>query len=550
MLAAYNSKAQSPLLPPVVAHDITVDQQVALEERADDYPGVHVIELTIRSYPAADQFGDAGLAAQVLGYVGSIPADQLSRLEKKGYQPGDTIGLDGVEAAYESVLRGQAERVTVNVDPRGPTGWRAREGRTGPGRPDRATHDRRAHPVRGRTRAYRKASTAARQLPPDPTSGLKLTAPAGAVVVLDAQDGSVVAMASNPSYPLKWWVGGISQANYNFLTNAGSNYPLLNRATEGQYAPGSAFKLVTALAMTKYNMRSVYETYNDQGSVTIRGTTYQNDESANNGSVNLQRAITVSSDTYFYTLGFKFWQAYDGGDLNTGLGLQTEAKQLGFGAPTGFDLAEASGRVPDPTWKKNFAKLLYADPVKVQQNSIWYPADQILYAVGQGDGLVTPLQLANAYATFANDGTLLTPHVAMAIENPTSKQVKPVAPVPHGHVVFDEFTRQIMESGFKGVVQDPAGTAYGAFQGFDFAKMSVVGKTGTAQVNGKGPTSVFASYFPADAPKYVVLALVEQGGHGAATVAPIVRRVIEAIMDPASATKPDVPIGTSAKATH
>jgi len=170
-------------------------------------------------------------------------------------------------------------------------------------------------------------------------------------------------------------------------------------------------------------------------------------------------------------------------------------------------------------------------------------------AVGQGDVLVTPLQLADAYAAFANGGTLVTPHVGMSIINSTThKVIKNVAPPPRAHLGFDPTTYGQMLQGFESVVSDPKGTAYAAFQGFPLNQIPVAGKTGTAQVAGKGPTSVFASFFPANAPKYVVVVFVEQGGYGADTAAPIARRIIESIVNPAAGSGPGViPLPTTGR---
>jgi penicillin-binding protein 2 len=167
---------------------------------------------------------------------------------------------------------------------------------------------------------------------------------------------------------------------------------------------------------------------------------------------------------------------------------------------------------------------------------VWYPGDEVHLAVGQGDVLVTPIQLANAYATFANNGTLLTPHVGLTVKDANGHVVRTIAPKPRGTVPLDPTVRDQMLLGFKNVVQSqrPTGTAYTAFTNFPFASVpgGVAGKTGSAQVAGKGPTSLFASFFPADDPRYVVLAAVEEGGYGADIAAPIVRQVIEHILNP------------------
>jgi len=234
---------------------------------------------------------------------------------------------------------------------------------------------------------------------------------------------------------------------------------------------------------------------------------------------------------YFYTGAWTFWNVWQM-DKQRGLGIQNVAAQFGFGKPTGVELSEATGRIPDPAWKTAFAKANYKTAEAVRQNSIWYPADNIHAAVGQGDDFVTPLQLANAYATFANGfsthvGTVWTPHLDQTVIDPMTKRVvQNYTPKARGTVNFGD-AYPAMAAGFRGVVNDPKGTAYDAFRGLIFPAVS--GKTGTADVTGKGATSLFASYFPSDNPDYAVVALVEQGGHGAQIAAPIVRQIVENI---------------------
>jgi penicillin-binding protein 2 len=268
----YDSNRQSPLVPAIIAVRIPVEQQIAIREHRDDYPGVNVIELTIRRYPYD------GLASQVLGYVGEIGADQLKPLKAKGYQAGDLIGRDGVEAAYESVLRGRPRRLTVQIDPTGK--------QIGPpvsvdpgtvGDNVRLTIDIKVQ--KAAENALAEGILAARTQP-DITvknSYATLKSTGGAVVVLNVHDGSVVAMASNPTYPLSWWVGGISTDRYALLNDAGAQNPLLNRATEGQYAPGSTFKLVPAIALNQYHVLGASQYVTDSGSVRIGGTIFEND---------------------------------------------------------------------------------------------------------------------------------------------------------------------------------------------------------------------------------------------------------------------------------
>jgi penicillin-binding protein 2 len=539
LLSAYNDLRQSPLKPAILASGIDNDTRLSILVHQDQYPGVGIEQLWQRQYPAAVKYNFDTFAAQVLGYVGEINGDELKKMKRSGYQPGDLIGQSGVEKAYESVLRGVPEIDRIPVDPTGRQIGPAivvQQGRPG----DDVYLAMDADVQNAAEVSLRDGLAYARTLPSDPNhpnTSPRNAAPGGAVVVLNARDGSVVAMASNPAVPPSKWVGGMKQSDLDGYLHDPTN-PLLNRATAGQYAPGSTFKLVTSLAETRFNLRTVYTPFDDSGCVHLHSGNFCNDNNTSNGTVALSKALTVSSDTYFYTAGDMFWSDWKNGDAVTGNGLQTQAHDLGFGAKTGIEIDEAPGRIPDPAWKAAFAKVLYKDPVKRQENQDWLPGDDISLAVGQKDVLVTPLQLADAYSTFANGGTEWTPHLAAIVKDPiTGKVVKTVAPKSHGTLSFDPLVHDQMLQGFMGAVQQSNGTAYQAFQNFPFSTIpgGVAGKTGTAQVtdlqgNSLAPTSVFVSFFPAAAPQYVVMSLVEQGGHGAAVAAPIVRQVIENIL--------------------
>jgi penicillin-binding protein 2 len=530
--ANYDSVRQSPLKPAVVALNVPLPKQLAIREHSEDYPGVNVAELTVR------QYSYDGLASQLLGYLGEVDAldpKQYKALKKRGYQPGDLIGRDGVEAAYESVLRGKPTLETVQVDPTGKQVGPPISVQPGEvGNNVKLSIDIDWQRAAEKALAEGIAAARTKQDPANTATGYHLLNPTGgAVVAMDVHTGAVVAMASNPTYPLSVWTGGISSNAFSVLTNPGANTPLLNRATEGLYAPGSTFKLVPSVALNKYGLFGASQYFDDQGSIPIGDRVFHNDNGAINGSVNLAGALTVSSDVYFYNAGNLFWQHWYAGDQQTGLGIQQVASQLGFGHLTGVELNEAAGRIPDPAWKKAFSYAINKTPQAQQENSLWNPGDNVNAAIGQGDDVVTPLQLADAYGMFANaatnndTGTLWTPHVAEEVIDPmTKKVVRVIRPKARGTITIDPFTYSQIAAGFSGAVHDTRGTAYQAFHGLF---VNVAGKTGTAQVVGKGPTSLFASYFPADNPQYVVVAVVEQGGHGAETAAPIVRQVIEAI---------------------
>src|SRR2546423_1515972 len=357
---SFDSPRQSPLLPAIVALNIEQDKRLAILEHQDDYPGVHVQLLTVREYPAARELNDPTLAAQVLGYVGEIDGEQLKTLKRKGYQAGALIGRDGVEAAYESVLRGVPKIETVQLDPYAKQVGPATVVQNGAvGNDVVLTID--AGLQRTAEQSLQAGMDAARRHQNvdvrDHYETLK--APAGAVVVLDVKDGSVLAMASNPAVPPDRWGGGISQADFHRLNDPVNHFPLANPATPGQDAPGSTFKVVSSLAMNRFGVRPYNVYYNDTGSVHIGNEDFLNDKRRANGSVSLWQALTVSSDTYFYTAGDAFWHIWNQGDPGRGLGLQQQARDLGFDKTTGIEINEQPCRIPNPEWKQTFANAYY-----------------------------------------------------------------------------------------------------------------------------------------------------------------------------------------------
>ena len=525
LLSQYESDRQSLLEPAIVALDVKQPDRLEILQDPQNFPGVHVKALTVREYPQGD------LAAQVLGYVGEVPSADLSRLKKLHYDSGDDIGLAGAESAFESQLRGKPRRETIFVDPTGQqVGEPVKIDQGAVGNNVYLTID--AKVQRAAEKALGEGILGARGLQnTDIKTGLVYyTAPAGAVVVLDAQDGSVVALASNPTYSLNNWVGGISKKNYAAITDPGSNFPLVDRATQGLYAPGSTFKLVSSLAMANDGIRGIGDYYNDVGKVTIGNSTFHNAKDEQFGPVNLQQALTVSSDAYFYTVGNEFWKVWANGDKQRGLGIQREARALGFGAPTGIELDETNGRIPDPTWKSAYAHANYKSAKEQKDNSQWYPADDIFSAVGQGAVVVTPLQLANAYAAFANGGTLWHPRIEDRVVDARGRVVMTAQKKAIRHIALDPNVSGTIMAGLQGAIDLPKGTANAAFQGFPLAQFPIAGKTGTAQVSGKGDTSLFAAIFVANGKQYVAVAVVEQAGFGAQTAAPIVRNVIESMI--------------------
>jgi penicillin-binding protein 2 len=375
---------------------------------------------------------------------------------------------------------------------------------------------------------------------------------AGAVVALDPNDGSVVAMASNPTYDPRQFAAGITPEEFQQLNRPESNFPLVNRATQGLYAPGSTFKPFTAIAGLQTGQIDPNAGFSDQGCLNIGDEQRCNAGKTPHGTVNLPSALTVSSDTYFYNVGRNMWQQYNNwlknkdGDkavaddeIGKGYAIQDTAKTYGFDRPTGVGLRdEAGGRVPDQLWKEKFNQN-EPDPRQKRERSLWLPGDNVNLAVGQGDLLVTPLQLASGYAAFANGGTLFTPRLASAVLEPGTglDQPQPVIrdlpPQPVGTTGLTPQNRQIIMDGLVGATTSGDGTAYAAFRGI--GGPTIAGKTGTAQNTGKQDTSLFVGISPPDQPQYVVTAVIEEGGFGASVAAPVVARIFEGINGNANA---------------
>ncbi|MGH8920346.1 MAG: penicillin-binding transpeptidase domain-containing protein, partial [Actinomycetes bacterium] len=329
---------------------------------------------------------------------------------------------------------------------------------------------------------------AAAQRSYDKVTGRNFQAPAGSAVVQDPTNGQVLALATVPSYDPSQFVGGISNANYQALRNNPA-FPLEDRTIQGQYAPGSTFKLVTATAGLQYGLVSPTSIFHDTGSIKIGNFVAHNDNNAAYRNIALPQAITVSSDNYFNTIGLNLWygRAQYGDEA-----LQQVARDYGFAAPSNIKLPnEVAGKIPTPaSYKRDHQK----DP-KVFVQAQWYPGNSDQLAIGQDEVLVTPLQLANAYASFANGGTLWNPRVAADAETPAGKVIANYAPKPIRTIALHPDWRAAMLAGFTGVVNNPQGTAFGVFGHTPLSAMDIAGKTGTAQVTsaGRQNTSVFTS---------------------------------------------------------
>lgn len=520
--ATLENPIYSPYLPVPVIQGATAYEIAYVRQHASMFPGVSVTQESERSYP----FGD--LAAQLLGYVDVINSQELSANKGKGYNSQSEYGQTGVENEYESVLRGIAGTERLQVNAVGNVVGSL--GETQPKAGDDVVLNLDAGLQATLESALNRQILADRQsVAPD---GKHPPAPDGAAVVLDPQNGAVLAMASYPTYNPSWWVGGISLAHYDELNAPTAHEPLFNRAVDGTYEPGSTFKLATATAALQTGLISQYTTIDDPGEFTIpnctSGCTYtDNDNEAQPAPIDVTQALTVSSDVFFYNLGYDFWEQ------RTKYGpqpIQTVAAEYGYGLPTGVDLpgeeqSDFFARVDSPAERQ---KLHDEDPKAYPYGaSYWQPGDNIEMAFGQGETIITPLEQAVAYATFANGGTRYAPEVAAGVVSQDGKVVEKFKKKVTGHVSLPPNVYGPMLAGFEGVISNPKGTAYPAFQGWPDSKFELAGKTGTATVSGQEPTSWFVAFGPQPDPRYVVAVVIDQGGYGADAAAPVVRDVYD-----------------------
>jgi len=532
----------SPYQPVPIAHD--VPQRVALRilEQPEDYPAVIAEQQSVRAYPRP--FGIN--LAHVLGYLSPVTEDEYDGAREAGDRSingASSVGRAGVEKQYDEWLRGMPGYRRVAVDSMGRVLGEENEIAGQPGDTLVTSIDAKVQGVVERQLA--RTIRTARQTR-DEVTRRNYAADAGAVVVMEVDTGRIVAMASQPTYDPALWVGGISKKQLARLYSEAAGTPLLGRATQGQFAPGSTWKpFMTAGAMT--NGFGPDTRLDCSSGLQVGNRVFKNYESGAYGSIGFDRALEVSCNTFFYRVGYHFWQRFgtDVDDVTAKDPLVEEAMTFGFGGETGIDLpGEASGRIADRRWKRQYWKQMKdyycgiaSKPQDADTSDFVYTfagefcvegfayraGDAVNFAIGQGDTIVTPLQLTRAYAALANGGTLYAPRIAKAIVSPDGTVLKRFRPKKVAGVGLPESVVSYIDTALKGV--SLRGTMSWRLLDFPLDQVQIRAKTGSAEVYGKQSTSWVASYTD----DYAVVMMVSQGGTGSGTSGPAVRAIYEAL---------------------
>lgn len=475
----------APYEPVRVAENLTVEQYTLILERQLELPGVEVRTEQVRYYPYRD------LAAQVLGYVGEISDEELETYRKQGYVSGELVGQTGLEAYYEFLLHGKPGAYIIPVDnyaqPIGP----AKVEEPTPGSNLVLTLD-----VKLQQTAQRALDWQMYRLQTIPNAGdgrAYTNAKAGAVVVMDVHTGAILAMVSRPAYDPNVFVGGISQADWEKLSSD-PYLPMLNRAIQSSYQPGSTWKLMTASAALAEGVTTPEER-------VFSGTKYEPTGQRDwvpygHGWVDMRNAIRLSSNIYFYEMGSR-------------LGIERlveYARKFGFGSPTGIDLGgEIGGVLPDEEYRESYG---------------WYLGNTTSAAIGQIFS-VTPVQLVRYAAAFANGGKLMRPYLVQEVQNREGETISVTQPEVTGELPITEGIRQVILDGMK-MVDEGDGTS--DFATWPLPGIATAGKTGTAENPPYDDYGLYIGFAPADDPEIAVAVVIEQAGHGG-SVSPVARSI-------------------------
>jgi penicillin-binding protein 2 len=504
-----------------VAFDVAEGAAFYLAEHDEEFPGVSVDVGPVREYP------DKSLAAHLLGYTGEISADELKASFFDGYKQGTLVGKSGVERIYEKSLQGKEGLINYEVNAQGkvlrPLGEQP------PVKGDDLVLSIDANVQRVAENSLKLGIDLAHGTVGE--DGHYLNAGGGAVVVMDPRNGQVLAMSSYPTFNPSKFIGGITSRDYKALTAESRNFPLFDRAIQASYPPGSTFKPFVAAAAVKQRLTNLQDSTpcpaefsytTPAGLPDPSRVVFHNWKAVNSGYISLAQALIDSCDTVFYEFGTRFnhiRQRAEGTEF-----FQQRLREFGFDRPTGIDLpSETHGRIPDIKWLLAEAK---TNPF-FEGREGWLPGDDINMSIGQGNVLTSPIQLATAYSAIANGGTLYRPRIGLRLQRPDGEIVSQIKPSVAGRLPYSPTVLEYIRGALKYVLID--GTAAGAFVGFPLGTYPLAGKTGTAEIKPKQPYSWFAAMSLVPDKPYVVVAMVEEGGHGSTTAAPVVRRIFEGL---------------------
>jgi penicillin-binding protein 2 len=479
------ARGSPPSQPLTVKTDITRQDLARVETRRLDLPGVNVEVIIRRNYPYRN------LASHLIGYLGEINQEELEQEEFINHKIGYLIGKYGIEQRFELDLMGENGGRQLEVDALGRKIRVVENLEPNPGNNLFLTLDL----------ELQKAAEAA-------MAGKK-----GALVAMDPQSGDILALVSKPDFDPNLFARGISPDNWRSLVENPA-HPLQNRAIQGQYPPGSIFKIITAIAGLEEKLITPETSFHCSGTLPFGDREYQCWKREGHGWINLRRAIVESCDAYFYQVGLR-------------LGVDRIAKYalaMGLGRETGFSLGhEKPGLIPSSSWKMR----RFGIP--------WQAGENLSTAIGQGYTLVTPLQIATTISAVANGGYLYQPRIVQSVKTSQGEVVKEFPPLLSRHLHVSPETLEFIRDALWSAVNSPSGTGAAArIDGFD-----VAGKTGTAQViqrrEGRPEPSSpelqahawFACFAPARQPQITVVALIEHGGHGGAAATPVARKVLE-----------------------
>jgi len=485
-------RQSQPFLDVLIKADIQRDQVAFVEENNQSLGGIQLKVEPLRDY----HYGE--LAAHTLGYLGEINKDKLMKGEA-GYRMGDIVGKEGIEFLFEQDMQGKKGYKEVEVDVLGRELAVLRKSPPQSGNHLQLTLDLRIQKV-------------VEQL----MTGTEETPINGSAVVIKVQTGEILAITSKPSFDPNLFSAGISVAEWRKLI-FNTEHPLQNKAIDGQYPPGSVYKIIAAYAVLEEKVMNPEDTVFCPGYYRLGRRVYRCWRRGGHGDVDLHDALVQSCDVYFYTVGHK-------------LGIDTlarYAKMLGMGSLTRINLiGEKPGLVPTKEWKLK------------ARGEEWLAGETISASIGQGFNLVTPIQQARLLATVANGGMVLKPYLVRQIKDKDGRVVKETFPSIEKRLESRPDTLSIIQKGLFGVVNEKRGTGWRA----RLKQITVAGKTGTAQVVRlkKGPKSEeeipykhrdhawFIGYAPYENPEIAVAVIVEHGGHGGSAAAPIVRQIIQA----------------------